>query len=266
MMLLCYLHYTLDIHTVICYELPLTEQIRTLLRLEDLFNKVDFFAKRTTANEHHAALVALFEILDVTSRADIKSDLLQELERQRSSLENLRKNPDVSEAALNQILDEIKIAFRGLLNVTGRAGSHLRDNEWLMSIKQRMNIPGGACEFDLPSYHYWLSIAPEVRHQDFQDWITPLLPIRNSFNIVLKLLRNSGRTFRYTAYQGLFQQTDPEHAAHLLRLIIDDTLPCFPEISANKFALNIRFIPFGTDQKAITYEEDIDFELTFCNL
>ncbi|MCW5599791.1 MAG: cell division protein ZapD, partial [Nitrosomonas sp.] len=91
---------------MICYELPLTERIRTLLRLEDLFNKIDFFSKRTTANEHHAALVALFEILDVTSRADIKSDLLQELERQRSSLESLRKNPDVSEAALNQILDE----------------------------------------------------------------------------------------------------------------------------------------------------------------
>ena len=44
-------------------------------------------------------IVTLFEILDVASRADIKSDLLQELERQKQALESLRKNPDVSEEA-----------------------------------------------------------------------------------------------------------------------------------------------------------------------
>lgn len=251
---------------MICYEHPLNERIRTLLRLEDLFNKVDFFLARDTSTEHHAALVALFEILDVTGRADIKSDLLQELERQRGLLEGLRKNPEISEDALNRVLNDIKLTFRDLLNIPGRIGGHLRDNEWLMSIKQRMSIPGGACEFDLPSYHYWLSIAPEMRHHHFKEWIAPLLPIRSSFNIVLKLLRNSGRTFRYTAYQGLFQQTDSGHTAHMLRLKIDQEFPCVPEISANKYALNIRFVPFGADHKINVYEEDIDFELTYCNL
>lgn len=53
---------------VICYELPLNERIRMLLRLESLFNKIDFFSAQAGAFEHHAALVALFEILDVTSR------------------------------------------------------------------------------------------------------------------------------------------------------------------------------------------------------
>lgn len=251
---------------MICYEHPLNERIRTLLRLEDLFNKVDFFSARDTSVEHHAALVALFEILDVTGRADLKSDLLQELERQRGLLEGLRKNPEISEEALDSILNDIKVTFRDLLNIPGRIGGHLRDNEWLMSIKQRMSIPGGACEFDLPSYHYWLNIAPEVRHHDFSEWITPLLPIRSSFSIVLKLLRNSGKTFHHTAYQGLFQQTDSGHLAHMLRLKIDKELPCVPEISANKYALNIRFIPFGSDQKTGVYEKDVDFELTYCNL
>ena len=251
---------------MICYEHPLNERIRTLLRLEVLFNKVDFFSARDTSTEHHAALVALFEILDVTSRADLKSDLLQELERQRSLLEGLRKNPEISEEALNHVLNDIKVTFRDLLNIPGRIGGHLRDNEWLMGIKQRMSILGGACEFDLPSYHYWLSVAPEMRHHDFNEWITPLLPIRSGSNTILKLLRNSGRTFHYTAYQGLFQQTDSGLLAQMLRLKIDKEFPCVPEISANKYALNIRFIPFGSDQKINVYEEDIDFELTYCNL
>lgn len=251
---------------MICYEHPLNERVRILLRLEDLFDKIVFFSVKDTAIEHHAALMALFEVLDITNRADIKSDLLQELERQKQTLATLRDNPNISESVLEQLLQDIQTTFRNMLNISGKVGEHLRDNEWLMSIKQRMAIPGGACEFDLPSYHYWLSIAPEVRHHDFSVWTAPLLPIRNSFNIVLKLLRNSGRTFRYTAYQGLFQQSDPEHSAHLLRLKIDKELPCVPEISANKYALNIRFVPFGADQKVIVYEEDVDFELTFCNL
>ena len=62
---------------MICYEHPLNERVRTLLRLEDLFNKITFFSAKDTAIEHHATLAALFELLDVTSRADIKSDLLQ---------------------------------------------------------------------------------------------------------------------------------------------------------------------------------------------
>jgi len=56
-----------------------------MLRLEDLFGKVEFFADKEDSAEHHSAIVTLFEILDVTSRVDIKSDLLQELERQRKS-------------------------------------------------------------------------------------------------------------------------------------------------------------------------------------
>ena len=33
--------------------------------------------------DHHAALLSLFEILEVACRADLKTDLLQELERQK---------------------------------------------------------------------------------------------------------------------------------------------------------------------------------------
>jgi uncharacterized protein with von Willebrand factor type A (vWA) domain len=68
---------------VIVYEYPLNERVRTLLRLEDLFDRVLFFIARDSAYEHHAALVGIFEILEVASRGDLKSDLLQELDWMR---------------------------------------------------------------------------------------------------------------------------------------------------------------------------------------
>ncbi len=251
---------------MICYEHPLNERIRTLLRLEDLFNKIDFFSTKESASEHHASLIALFEILEITNRADIKSDLLQELERQKLLLEMLRKSPDVSEAALDSVLNDIKITFREMLDFPGKVGEHLRENEWLMAIKQRIGIPGGCCVFDLPSYHYWLNLDPIYRHEDFNEWLSPFQPIRNAFRIVLLLLRKSGRTLRVVANHGVFQQTGSESSAHMLRLNLSDQLPCVPEISANKYALNIRFVPTQAGQKNKIYENDVAFEITFCNL
>jgi len=251
---------------VICYEHPLNERIRTLLRLEDLFDKVAFFANKDDAAEHHSALVTLFEILDVSSRADMKSDLLQELERQKQALESLRKNPDVSEEALDQVLNNIQVASHGMLRMTGKVGEHLRENEWLMGIKQRAGIPGGACEFDLPSYHYWLHLDPSLRRENLNEWITPLLPIHDGFSIILRLLRNSGKILQHIAHRGMFQQMGQGCAAHMLCLKINERLPCFPEISANKYALTIRFVTSGSGQKTKVYENDVEFELTFCTL
>ncbi|SOD42529.1 cell division protein ZapD [Nitrosovibrio sp. Nv4] len=251
---------------MICYEHPLNERIRTLLRLEDLFDKVAFFSAREDAFEHHSALVTLFEILDVTGRADMKSDLLQELERQKQALELLRGSPKISEGALNQVLSNIQIASQSMLSMPGKIGELMRENEWLMSIKQRAGIPGGACEFDLPSYHYWLHLDPAVRRSDLNEWLEPLLPIERGFSIVLHLLRNSGKTFRHTARRGVFQQMGPGRVAHMLCLKVDDSRPCVPEISANKYALNIRFVISSSRQKTKAYEEDVEFELTFCTL
>jgi cell division FtsZ-interacting protein ZapD len=46
----------------------------------------------------------------------------------------------------------------------------VRDNEWLMSIRGRTIIPGGACEFDLPSYYAWQKRPAEQRYADIMGW------------------------------------------------------------------------------------------------
>lgn len=251
---------------MITYDHPLNERIRTLLRLEDLFAKVEFFSARTEPLDHHAALLTVFEILEVASRADLKSDLLQELERQKVLLEGLRSNPAISEDALDEILSNIRKTSENLLKIPGKLGQHLRENEWLMGIKQRACIPGGACEFDLPSYHYWLHLPPETRHQNLTEWIAPMLPIYDGLVIVLRLLRDSGKTSRQIAAQGAFQQMLSGKVVQMLRIRFDRDIPCIPEVSANKYAINIRFVTFGELSRAKTCEEDIEFDLTLCSL
>ena len=53
---------------MITYEYPLNERIRTLLRLEDLYERVRFFLVRDDPHSHHACLTGIFEILEVSGR------------------------------------------------------------------------------------------------------------------------------------------------------------------------------------------------------
>lgn len=251
---------------MISYEFPLNEKVRTMLRLEDLFERVAHFIAAEFSVSHHAALTTLFEILEVASRADLKSELLQELERQKRNLSNLHNNPAISEVALDEILAEIEKVSLDVLAMTGKIGQHLRENEWLMGIKQRACMPGGTCEFDLPSYHYWQEQAAALRRDNLQSWLAPLLPLSAAISIVLRLLRESGKVLHFTAHQGGFQQMQGGRVAQLLRVSLARDLACLPEISANKYAINIRFVEANYAAKTSVFESDVPFELTFCSL
>jgi len=251
---------------VISYEFPINEKVRILLRLEDLFARMAHFVERNHDMDHHAALVTLFEILEVVCRADLKSDLLQELERQKRSLSSLHNNPAISEDALDAILAEIDDASANLLAMAGKSGQYLRENEWLMGIKQRSVIPGGTCEFDLPSYHYWLKQPTDLRRENLRAWLAPLLPLEAAARIILRLLRESGKAFSFTAHHGTFQQMQGGRVAQMLRVSLSDDLACIPEVSANKYAINIRFIVANYAAKSTLFEQNVPFELIFCSL
>jgi cell division protein ZapD len=251
---------------VIHYEYPLSERIRTLLRLEDLFDRFDAYAAAPTAHAHHAALLTLFEMSEVAARADLKSDLLQELDRQKAVLAALRGNPRVQDSALEAVLTAIETAHHGIYQLPGKVGQHLREDEWLMSIKQRAAIPGGMCEFDLPSYHYWLHQPAAERTRQLQGWVAPFASIRAAVGIVLGLLRDSSQSEVLQVGNGSYQRMLESRNPQLIRVTLADDLPCVPEISANKYMLNIRFVHTGYGVQRSCTTDPIDFDLTFCTL
>ncbi len=250
---------------MIVYEYPFNERIRTLLRLEDLYEKFSFFLQQEHPFQHHVAISTIFEMLEVAGRADLKSDLLQELERQKQTLTGFKSHPNVEVDRLNQVLDEVDRVSSALVGVQGKTGQHIRDNEWLMSIRGRTIIPGGACEFDLPSYYAWQHRPAQQRHADIVNWFAPLQPLFEAISLVLRLLRESGRTVNLVAHAGSYQQMLQGKTFQMHRLSIDASLGVIPEISANKYMLWVRFTNQGGDVKPKPYEGDVPFELTLCN-
>ena len=250
---------------MITYDYPLNAQIRTLLKLTSLFDRLHFYVGQDSPHSHHAALMTMFEILDITIRDDIKSDLLMALERQRQVLLALRHNPKVEQEPLEKTISELELAVLNCQQTKGKFGEHLRNHEWLMSVKQRASIPGGLCDFDAPPYHYWLMQDAQSRRQELLAWLEPMESTCRAMQVQLSLLKDSGKTQALVAVKGSFQQARVGAEAKLLRVQLDPSYACTPEISANKYMLNIRFLQLGVTTRGNVYGEDIPFNLVTCS-
>ena len=250
---------------MVLYEYPLNESIRTMLRLEHLFDRLGQLVARDAPVDHHFALVTIFEIMDVASRADIKSDLLKELERHRAQFQSYRGHPGISEAALDEVTIRIDHAFSGLIQLQGKAGQVLASNDWLMSIRSRVNIPGGTCEFDLPAYYAWQQHAPDRRRADLQGWMATLTPLAEALQVLLGLLRDSGTPQRMVAPAGQYQQSLPQGKVYqLLRVRVDESEGLVPEISGHRLLVSIRFMRPDADGRLRSAGADGSFELSLC--
>lgn len=247
------------------YEYPFNESIRTMLRLEHLFDRLGQLIAREAPVDHHFALGTIFEIMDVASRADLKSDLLKELERHKAQYNAYRGNPAISEAALDEVVGRIDHAFNGLNALQGKAGQALTANEWLMSVRSRINIPGGTCEFDLPAYYAWQQLPAARRRADLVQWIATLTPMAEGLNVLLGLLRDAGVPQRAVAPGGQYQQSLPQSKQYqLLRLKLDGDEGLVPEISGHRLMVSVRFMKPDAEGRLKPVTSDCAFELTLC--
>jgi cell division protein ZapD len=250
---------------VILYEYPFNEGIRTMLRLEHLFDRLGQLMARDAPVDHHYALATLFEIADVAGRADLKSDLLKELEKHRQQFEAYRGNPSISEAALDDVSARIDHAFSGLNQLAGKAGAALAGNEWLMSIRSRIGIPGGTCEFDLPAYYAWQQHPPARRRADLVGWAASMMPLAEALQVLLGLLRDTGVPQRVIAGSGHYQQSLPQGRIYqLLRVRLADDDDLVPEISGHRLMVSVRLMRQEADGRLRPSPADTGFELTLC--
>ncbi|MER1940333.1 cell division protein ZapD [Castellaniella sp. FW104-16D08] len=250
---------------MILYEYPCNERVRTLLRVEYLFDRLFFFAQGEDPHFHQVALTTLFDLLDICERADVRTAALQDLDRHRTALAALREHPGVDRQTLDALLEEIQTVSAALAG-QGRIGQCLRDNEWLASLRGRISMPGGSSPIDLPSYYAWQVKPADVRIQDLRHWIEPMLPLYRTMALILQLLRDAGDAREHTASQGAYQEMLGGKTFQLLRVWVDSQHGVFPEISANKYVIWVRFSTQDNEVKPQPVGADVTFRLARCNL
>lgn len=248
------------------FEFPCNERIRILMRVDCMTRRIRYFSEKSSQFEHESCLHALFELYELlSSRGDIKNELLQELDRQRAQLNRFIDQPGVSNDRLREVLDEISLAHANLTEVPVRLGPHLAEFEFLQGLKGRVGIPAGSCPFDLPSYFVWLHRPVQVRKASLDAWVAPLSPLMDATALCLRILRDGAEPANYQANQGVFELNPEGRLARLIRVRIprDPELVC--EVSANKYVVAVRFRSLDEQLRPKAIENRVDFELTLCD-
>src|SRR5512138_1879111 len=92
---------------VVAYEQPLNERMRNFLRLDFVYQQAVLHHTRPDPWSTRAAVAALLEILAITQRGDIRSEVLKELERQMNSLATFASRPGVDTTRLRMLLAKL---------------------------------------------------------------------------------------------------------------------------------------------------------------
>lgn len=248
------------------YEQPLSERMRTFLRLEFLYQQILYNSERETDWATRATISTLHEVLAILSRGDVRSDVHKELDHQLGVLERFQSQPGVDGGRLDSLVHNLATSRDELSRIGTSYLQSLKDCEFLNAIKHRSAIPGGTCEFDLPEYNHWLRQPFARRQQDMEVWLGSLRPVCDAVTELLWLIRESAQPTEQMAINGMYQHSmQKDGHCRLLRVSLAGGSSLFPEISGSQHRFTVRFLEWSTiDSRAVQTGHDVPFQLSIC--
>lgn len=251
---------------VMHYEQPLSERMRTFLRLEFLYQQMLYNNEQEADWATRATIATLLEVLAILSRGDVRSDLHKELDQQLGILERFQSQPGVDSGRLDSLIHNLTSSRAELSRIGTSYLQPLKDSEFLNAIKHRSAIPGGTCEFDLPVYNHWLRQPFSRRHQDLDKWTACIRPVCDAVSELLWLIRESGEPRDKLAINGMYQHNmQKDSNCRLLRVSLDGGRSLFPEISGSQHRFTVRFLEWSSvNSRAVQTGHDVAFQLSVC--
>jgi cell division protein ZapD len=251
---------------VVAYEQPLNERMRNFLRLDFLYQQAVHHHTRPDPWSTRAAVSSLLEILAITQRGDIRSEVLKELERQTTQLAAFSARPGVDSNRLRVLLTKLTRMRDELSTVGALFMQKLRDSEFLNAIKHRSTIPGGTCEFDLPDYTHWLNQPDEVRGADFAHWLAVIRPLGDAISELLWMTREQAKSRREVANNGVFHITlERDVPVQMIRITLPAGTDVYPEISGSHYRVSVRFLSWqDANTHPVQMTTDVPFTLSLC--
>ena len=133
-------------------------------------------------------------------------------------------------------------------------GNFYGNDKFLQEIKTSSGSPTGIVTSDLPQLQVWKQqLSPKAKQQYFLNKIDPYLPIFKSISIYLNTLRESVKYESIdTSDNGLVNyQLDPSFRHDLVQLQIPQNLNLYPNLTSNKYTINIQFSSFKKNTNSL---------------
>ena len=243
---------------MIKYEFPLNERIRKFLRIEEIFKKMESQMSTKGDFSDYSCFDTFFEIMNTASRADLKVELIQEIEKQRSKMKI--KSKTKKNIAIAKDLD---ITRKKLEKSKVIAGSNFGGDKFLTELKTRSASPFGIVATDFPEFQYWLQkTTTSERKSYFHSQIKDFMPIKNAISNLMKLLRENISTKSMSTKSGSLQyKLDPLLKNDLVTIVVGESSRFYPNISSNKYAVNVHFSLKGESSSSASLSKSVKFKL-----
>ena len=242
--------------TQLVYEQPLNEKTRSYLRLEYLEQQLLLNLEQ---DHQHRCFYPLFSLCELAERCDYRGEVLKDLDKQIKLLENWQNLPHINQQQVDKYLNKLTLA-RELLGSSDRPGSQLKQDRFLAALRQRFNMPGACCNFDLPQLHYWLAKPWDIRQQEYSQWIASFRALLSPISLLLELTRLTTEYSDAVAKAG-FYQGNSKQSLSLIRVQIESQQGCYPTISGHKNRYAIHFVQFDQQKHS---DKAIEFKLATC--
>jgi cell division protein ZapD len=243
---------------MITFEYPLNEKMRSYLRFEFLFVQINKSKSFNHESDTTVFFKALFELLELSERCDIRHDLIKDLRALSEQMKLWLKVDEVDHNAVSALLVEIEEIIVGVLAMPKQL-RYFKTNRFLTSLKQRFCIPSGCCNFDLPQFHFWLAEGQEKQCKDADLWLTHFEALQKALLLYLKIKRSQGVSSLQTAVNG-FYQGEVQNSC-FVTIELDPSLAVYPMISGHKDRYSVRFMSSDIEHHLA---ENIEFKQICC--
>ena len=221
------------------FELPLNERTRRLISIENIFIRLNSQIKSMVDFSEVGCFESYFNMRASASRADIKIEIVQELEKlilKKKQLNKTKKNLDQVKKLIN--------AKKSLDKINLPQGHFYGVDKFLQEIKTSSISQTGIMTSDLPQLQLWMQqLSHKNKQQYFLNKIDPYIPIFESIKVYLNILRESvSQESVESSDNGLVSyQLNPSFRHDLVQLQLSQKLNLYPNLTSNKYTINIQF-------------------------
>ncbi|WP_158074691.1 cell division protein ZapD [Basilea psittacipulmonis] len=242
------------------------ERVRSLIRLEALFERLLELSKQQDPLMQQVAIKVLFELVDACERAEIRSGLMQEIDKQKQSIEAYRGCEGVNDTAIDKAIHRLQTVADKLTECE-RLGQSVRDNKWLIQVRNRFSSFGFATPAEVPVYYLWQTTPVQERMDMLNTWIVPLLPLYNAIKLLLENLRNSAPMVEMVSKaDGTYCEVLKGKSYQLARIQISGSLRIYPELTANRHMMSVSFKCLDERLESDFARQKIPFQMALCHL
>ena len=244
---------------MITYELALNERTRRFLRVQEVFQKFDAHINNMSKFSEHACFTTLFDVMSCASRSDLKIEIIQELDKQ--ILNVVKKTKTKKNIKVSLDLKKIK---KNLEKSVIPPGNQFGNDKFLQERKAASDSPFGIVSSDITQFQSWIKqLEIKEKKEYFRDKFKVYTPIYIGLNSIITILKSNAKSVSRVTKSGVLQHTlDPKEKNDLVLVTLPIKRRFCPQITSNKYALNIHFTQ--TNQ-SIMIIKPIKFKLAVCS-